>query len=290
MASGVLLAINCQEDKLYEHRHLIFAMYSDRFDRIAFLVNDTCELDPSFTNIVTPWKPPPYSPGRACPCGDAHYGAHAVDVHQKHPRLADLAHAAEGYEAVIFADTDCILSPALTAEAIRRRCTEFDAIVPPIQHWPRGDGSWYWSVHEAGYSSLDRMIHYLDRDRLLRHWRQFRGLPLIPEPSPPLLPMFCGFSDWLAFDAMFLRRIARDFVAMQQVWHEAAIPTAILHGTSRIQVARCQVLWGPDRELPLAELMARARHHDFVHPIKFGHHGNNLVKYYFDCQNYGSIL
>lgn len=290
MASGVLLAINCQEDKLYEHRHLLSAMYSDRFDRIAFLVNETCEADPSFTNIVTLWKPPPYCPGRACPCGDAYYGTHAVDMHQKHPRLAALADAAEGYEVAIFADTDCILSPALTAESIRRRCAEFDVVMPPIQHWPRGNGSWSWSVHEAGYPSLDRMMHYLDRDRLLRHWRQFRGQCIIPESPPPLLPMFCGFSDWLAFDASFLRRIARDFVALQHVWHEAAIPTAILHGTSRIQIARCQVLWGADRELSLPELMRRVRHHDYVHPIKFGQYGPQILDHYIQMQIAGSII
>ena len=119
----------------------------------------------------------------------------------------------------------------------------------------------------------------LDRQRLLDHWKAVGGR-LVGDDPDPLVPMFMGFSDWLAFPTEVLQRVARDCILLQEVWHEAAIPTAIVHNTATIQFARCRVLWGEDRNRPLAELMAMLPDNDFVHPIKFGQHGRAIVEQY----------
>ncbi len=277
---GVLLAINCQEDKLYAYRHLIAEMYAGRFDELAFVVNETCEPDPAFANVVATWKPPPYCPARECPCNDPYYGRHADGVHSKHPRLAELAAHSGGFDAVLFADTDCVLSPSLDSSAVLGMLEGVDVVMPPIEYRPREDWSWCWTHRESGYPSLDRLARYLDRGRLIDHWRALGGAPIDPEPPPPLPPMFAAFSDWLAFRSDFLREVAPDFIAAQEVWHEVAVPTIILHATPRIRFSHCLVLWEGDRDRPLPWLVDELRRHDFVHPIKFGRHGAELLEAY----------
>jgi hypothetical protein len=281
MSDNVLLVINCQEDTLYSHRHLIRNLYQSRFPRISFLVNPTCPLDHEYSNIVVRWTPPPFSPARECSCRHRCPEPHTQDLHVRHPRLIDVADAATeaGVEAVLYSDTDCVFSPTLDATAIARRCRRFDAITPPIAHHPRGDRSWIWAHNDVGFPALDRMSRALDRQRLLDHWKALGGRLAGDDPDP-LVPMFMGFADWLAFPTEVLQRVARDCLVLQQVWHEAAIPTAIVHNTSRIQFARCRVLWGEDRNRPLAELMAMLPDNDFVHPIKFGEHRAAIVEQY----------
>jgi hypothetical protein len=281
MSDDVLLVINCQEDTLYEHRHLIHGLYRARFPRISFLVNPSCPLDDRYANIVVRWTPPPFSPARECTCRHRHHDRHTQDLHIRHPRLIDVADAAveAGVEAVLYCDTDCILSPQLDARAIARRCREYDAITPPIVHHARGDRSWIWAYHDVGFPALDRVGRALDRQRLLDHWKALGGR-LNGEDPAPLVPMFSGFADWLASPTDVLQRVARDYLVLQQVWHEVAIPTGIVHNTSRIQFARCRVIWGEDQNRPLAERMAMLRGNDFVHPIKFGRHGREIVEQY----------
>jgi hypothetical protein len=277
MSDDVLLVINCQEDTLYEHRHLIRGLYQSRFPRISFLVNPTCPLDLGYSNIVVRWTLPPFSSARECTCRHRGNDRHTYDKHIRHPRLIDVADAA--VEAVLYCDTDCILSPQLDARAIARRCREFDAITPPITHHRRGDRSWIWAHRDAGFPALDRAGRALNRQCLFDHWKTVGGRLNGDDPAP-LLPMFMGFADWLACPTEVFRRVARDCLVLQQAYHEVAIPTSVVHNTARIQFAHCRVLWGEDRNLPLDELLAMLRDTDFVHPIKFGQHGWAIVERY----------
>jgi hypothetical protein len=107
--------------------------------------------------------------------------------------------------------------------------------------------------------------HRFDRQRMLRHWAAYGGGPL-PEDDRP--PMFFGFCDWLVFRSTFFSRLVDDLRILRGVWHEAAIPTALVHNTGRIGVSNGLSLWGRGRDRSLGELMETLRDHDFVHAVK----------------------
>jgi hypothetical protein len=262
MSGRVLLVINFATDFPYPNRHVLREMYAHRFDGLALSVSKTCPSDADFQHVVQSWQPSRFI---HCPCGNRELGEHSIHVHTFHSRLIDIAAAADGYEFVVFAEDDCILSPRLDAEHIRRRCQEYDALLSPI--WPcyRDDPTWVWLHHESGYPEFDTVSERLDRQRLLSNWAAYSD---IAAPDAPCVPMFFSFSDWLVFRVSFLQSILDDLRLFQDVWGESAIPTAILHNTSRIGRSNGIALWHSDRQQLLADLMHKLRDHDFVHPIK----------------------
>jgi hypothetical protein len=238
-------------------------MYGDRFPDIAFAVGETCERDDRCTNIVTRWRPRLVD--HFCGACNPAYGPHPAGNLCFHPRLVEVAAAADGYEFVVFTEDDCVLAPRIDPTQIRRRCADMDAIVPFLSFCDRDDTSWVWTQHPTGYPAFDRVSDHFDRGRLLRHWAAFGGIP-----APPVLyvPMFSGFVDFLVFRVDFIRRLVADLRVLEDVWHETAIPTAILHNTTRIGLADGVALWGAGRERSLEDLMGMLAAHDFVHPIK----------------------
>jgi hypothetical protein len=267
-SDDVLLVLNCQQDLSYANRHVLRALYGDRFPELAFAIAATCAPDIAFRNIATAWEPR-LRENICCACYDLADGRHPAGIHVTQPRLVEVARAAaaEGFRYVVFADDDCILSPRLDPAEIRHRfaATGAEAIVPSLWFCDRDDDSWLWTRHPTGYPAFDAASARFDRHRLLRHWESFSGTK-----APPVLyvPMFGGFVDWLAFRVDFLDRLVPDLLALADLWHETAIPTAILHQTDRISLADGAALWGADRHQPTDALFGLLADRDFVHPIK----------------------
>ncbi len=271
MSGRVLLVINYSLDFPYSNRHLLHEMYAHKFDGFALSVSRTCPTDAEFQHIVQSWQPTRFI---NCPCGNRSLKTHSIHVHTFHSRLIDVAAFADGYEFVVFAEDDCILAPQLDAEQIRRRCEASDAILSPIRSCQRDDPDWIWASHQSGYPEYDTVSDQLDRQRLLANWAAYSN---IAAPDDPRVPMFFGFCDWLVFRVSFLQSIVDDLRRLQDVWLEAAIPTAILHNTSRIGISNGLALWFGDRQQPLVDLMHKLRDHDFVHPIKLLDHSREEV-------------
>lgn len=263
MSQRVLLVLNCAADASYANRSLLGTLYAGRFDDVAFAVSGTCPLDAACWNIVAAWRPPPDSP--ECICGTPVWGRHLALQHALHPRLIDIAQIGEGFEFVVFAEDDCLLSPAIDAAAVRRRCAGLDALTPPIFYCSRAAQDWVWTHHATGYPAYLEATRDWSCEQLLRNWAGYGGQPL---PDDPPQPMFFGFSDCAVFRFSFLRRLALDLTRLLSVWHEAAIPSAVLYNSSRLGKLDGLALWGPQREQSLAELLSLLAVRDFVHPIK----------------------
>nr|HLQ45282.1 hypothetical protein [Planctomycetaceae bacterium] len=105
----------------------------------------------------------------------------------------------------------------------------------------------------------------LDAGQLLRNWRDHSGQAA---PDQDWTPAFSGFVDCLILRRDFLQRMVPTLGLLREVWHELAIPTAVLQHTSRVGISNGLALWGTDREQPLDRLLRRLGQHDFVHPIK----------------------
>jgi hypothetical protein len=261
-AGRVLLVVNFTLDATFANRHVLAEMYGGRFDGLLFSISSTCVPDPAYANFVSRWVPP-Y--GHPCSCGNPALGRHAAALHASHPRLAELAWLANEYEFLVMTEDDCILAPWLDAAAVRQRCAEVQAALPAIYHCPREHPAWSWAGHPAGCAAVDAVADMLDFARLQAHWRSYSGRE---SPAEESRPVFSAFVDFLVFRTAFLRQVAGDFMQLAEVWHEIAIPTAILHQTSRIGKTDGLALWGEDRNRPLAALMATLGEHEFVHPIK----------------------
>ena len=262
MSDAVLLVVNCALDSSYENRHVLDRMYRGRFDRVLFAVSPTCRPDEGFDTVVQSWEPPGTP---ACVCYNAELGPHGALRHSFHPRLVELAEVAAEFDFVVFTEDDCVISPSVDADWVHQRCGESDCVVPPIWHCDRSNTGWVWTQHGAGYPAFDAVSRLFDRRRMISNWTAYGGGPLPEEDGPP---MFFGFADWLVFGGAFFGRLVRDLRTLRGVWHEIAIPTAILHNTSRVGVSNGLALWGTARDRPLEELTAILREHDFVHPIK----------------------
>jgi hypothetical protein len=182
-----------------------------------------------------------------------------------HPRLVEIARIEDDFEFVLFTEDDCLLSPALDAAAVRRRAADLDALTPPIFFCAREARDWTWAQHATGDPAYDAATRDWSRATLLRCWAAYGGQPL---PDDHRLPMFFGFSDCLIFRFSFLRRLAADLARLLPVWHEAAIPSAVLYRAERLGKLQGLALWGSERERPLAELVALLGRDDYVHPIK----------------------
>jgi hypothetical protein len=263
--NDVLLVVNCQRDASYGNRHVLTALYGDRFPEIAFTVGASCSIDNAFRTIVTDWEPSLVDNQCAC-CPASHpWGRHPAGLHHFHPRLARLASLLDDYNYLVFVEDDCILSPRVDPEWVRSRCSGVDALVVHLVFCDRDGRSWLWGRHPTGYEAFDRVAQRFDRRRLLRHYAELTGLP-----APPVayVPMYSACSDGYIFRTDLLRRMAPDLEALAEVWVEAAVPTALLHHTARLGPLNGLALWGDDRNRPTADLFAALADHDFVHPIK----------------------
>jgi|SRR5665213_1797238 len=271
----VLLAVNCQLDSSYQNREVLQSLYGDRFDAIAFVVNHSCATDKHYTNIISYWEPAPLGADNRCLCGNPFYGDHSIGVHTFHPRLQYVADNAEDYEFVLFVEDDCVLSPRVTANRVQELCANYDAVLPGIWLCNPTDSSWVWNRRVERYSNREGVKKYFDAARLREHWRNFSGAPFPPQPG---VPMFAGFADFFILRVSLLRQIIADLQALEQVWHEIAIPTAILHHTSRIGLAEGIALWGDDRNRPLNELIAMLRSVDWLHPVKLSMYPSSRIR------------
>jgi hypothetical protein len=268
----VALVVNCQLPRSYDNRRLLGALYGGRFPRMAFGVGPDVEPDPRFPTIVSRWRPRRYLHHQcgACP---PDYWRHPAGVHQLHPRLVAIAEsdALDGADWLLFVEDDCLLGPHVTPAGLAARAGDAEVVIPPLWFCDRDDDSWLWPAHPTGYAAFDEdgVADRLDRDRLMAHWEAYSG-----RPAPPVLytPLFGGFVDWILIRPALLRRMVPDLIAMAEVWHELAVPTAVLHHTRRVAVADGLALWGRDRHQPLDRLLALLPGRDFVHAIKPGLH------------------
>lgn len=262
---SVLLVLNCQADFSYGNRRTLARLYGDRFPDLLFTVGASCAIDPDFPTLATDWSP--RLKHNLCACCDPSVDPHPSGRHATHPRLARVAEyaASRGFEAVVFAEDDCLLGPSVDRDSILARLERHDALVPHLGLCDRDDRAWVWTRHPTGYPAFDAASSTLDRPRMLRHYAAFSG-----GFAPPILamPMFGGFVDMLVFRTELLLRMAPDLIALQDVWHEAAIPSALMNRTARVGPLRGRALWGDDRDLPTESLFAMLHGDDYVHPIK----------------------
>jgi hypothetical protein len=261
-AGRVLLVVNFTLDATYRNRHLLATLYAGRFDGLLFSVSSTCVPDPAFVNCVQRWVPPFRHP---CLCGNPALGQHPSALHVSHPRLAEIVWLAREYEFLVITEDDCLLAPWLDAAAVRQRCAEVQAAMPEIYYCPRDHATWSWAQHPAGCAAVDAVADTLDFTRLRTHWLAYSDNALPPEEPRPV---FSAFVDFLVFRTEFLRQIAGDLVRLREVWHEIAIPTAVLHNTYRIRRTDGIALWGDERNRPLEQLLGELQEHEFLHPIK----------------------
>lgn len=263
MGGGVLLVVNCALDASYANRHVLRDMYEGMFDEVAFAVSPTCSIDDEFNNIVQSWDPSQLQ--NSCPCGTPALGEHSTSIHSFHPRLVDVQPIARPYEFLVFSEDDCVVSPRLDATRIREKCGRYDAYMNELEYCGRDNTRWIWTQHETGYPSFDAVAAQFDRERLLGNFRAHRAVAALRDVGTP---MFYGFVDFFVLRTQLLGKVIADLQKLQSTWHEAAIPTAVLHHTSRIGVSNGLSLWGDDRLQTLPKLMDWLRLHDFLHPIK----------------------
>jgi hypothetical protein len=222
-------------------------------------------VDPEYPTIVTDWSPARRDNQCACCPASEPWGRHPAGIHHFHPRLVQIARYAQNFEFIVFVEDDCLLSPRIDPKWVRQRLADAEALIAYVDFCDRDDRRWSWGRHETGYEAFDPVSERFDRRRLLDHHADRTGLP-----APPVayVPLFSGYCDALAFRAGFLRQLASDLEALAEVWMELAIPTAILHHTTRIGPFAGLPLWGSERDRPLSELFGLLANHDFVHPIK----------------------
>lgn len=262
MAGGVLLIVNCALDSSYGNRSVLQAMYGNRFDKLVFTVSATCPVDPHFPTIAQRDAPPARP---LCICCNDELGEHGALRHSFHWRLLAADPIAADYDFVLFTEDDCVISPHWDADRVRRCGDDFDAVSPPLRPCRRDNLDWVWTQHPAGYPAFDAASERLNHRRLAAHWADY-GKSSLPPTADPV--MFYGFCDFFLATNRIWRGLMEDLGALRRVWHESAIPTALLHQTPRIGVSTGLPLWGSDRERSLSELMGLLDEHDFVHAIK----------------------
>lgn len=264
-----LLVINCQQALSYDNRGVLTSLYGDRFPSMLFTVGGTCPIDPAYPTLATDWTP--RLRDNVCACCDPSRDPHPAGRHATHPRLARVAEYARdrGHDLVVFVEDDCLLGPGVDDGSIRQRMEGRDALIPYVAYCDRDSARWVWTNHATGYPAFDVSARGFDRERMRRHYAAFSG-----EPAPPVLftPMFGCFADMLVFRTELLAAMAPDLIALQDVWHEAAIPSALMHRTSRVDRLNGVALWGDGRERTRDELFGMLNVRDYVHPIKLSHY------------------
>jgi hypothetical protein len=270
MGRGVLLIVNCALDSSYRNRHVLQAIYGNRFDELVFTVSETCPTDPLFATVA---QADPSPAGPPCICCNDELGPHGALRHSFHWRLLAAEAIAAEFDHVVFAEDDCLISPQWDADRVRRLGAVWDAWAPPIRPCSRDQSDWVWSRHAAGYPAFDAVAHGLDHVRLAAHGAQY-GDGHRPGMAPV---MFYGFSDFLVAAGRIWRGLMRDLKLLRTVWHEAAIPTALLHQTPRVGVSNGLALWGSDRDRSLVELIGLLGKHDFVHAVKLSQYDESDI-------------
>ncbi len=277
--SSVAVVINFQIARSRANREILRALYGERFPKLGFCVGPDLDsgadvdLDAGSEpdTIVSSWRPTRllHHQCGACP---AEYSRHPAGIHQLHPRLVAIAESPwiEGADWLLFVEDDCLLGPHVTPETLVERAGDAEVVLSPVWLCDRDDDdAWLWPWHPTGYPAFTEpgVADRLDRDRLLAHWEAYSG-----HPAPPLLytPLFGAFADWILIRPSLLRRLVPDLLAMAEVWHELAIPTALMHHSARIGLTNGLSLWGHDRNQPLERLLGLLPGRDFVHAIKPG--------------------
>jgi hypothetical protein len=279
MTQRVLLVVNCALDRSYENRHVLRALYDEQFDAFNLAVSQTCAIDPAYATIVQSWDI--NESQIPCPCGTEALGEHTTSIHSLHPRLIDIARHSEDFDYVVFAEDDCLIAPTIRSDWVVQQMAERDVYLPPIEFCPREHTTWVWTQHETGYPAYDRIAHRLTQKQLRDHWSQYSHEGLSHDERTPL---FFGFVDFVIFRSEFLRDIASDLATLINVWHEVAIPTAVMSRTSRIGRSNGVALWGEDRQRTLDDLTSLLRQHDFVHPVKLSQYSHQSL-----CSVYSRI-
>jgi hypothetical protein len=258
----VILALNCQRPASYGNRGVLRALYGARFPEHVFLVGPGCVADPGYPTLRVPFEPWIPGPCPACPG----LAPHAAGIHHLHPRLAAVAGLVGERDHVLFVEDDCVLSPRWTEAAVRARGDAADAWAGPLW-WcdPEDDRGWCWPGHATGFAAFGRVDAAFDGARLARHWREVSGQELPPRLD---VPLFGGFVDCLVLRGGLLRAMAADLERLAEVWHELAIPTALLQQTPRIGTLQGRALWGSERLRSLEALVGMLQAADFVHPLK----------------------
>ncbi|HVX14994.1 MAG TPA: hypothetical protein VHC22_27635 [Pirellulales bacterium] len=272
MPDDVLLVVNCQHEYCYANRHLLRELYSQNFANLVFAVSPLFELDPSYDHVVATWQCDPHK--NRCTCIAPFYGEHSANVHCFHTRLLDVAKVADEAQFVVFVEDDCLLAPRMNPATIANLCAGFDALLPPVWLLPRDNTSWIWTRHDTGYPAFDAVAAGFDRQRLLSNWREYSGTE---PPDVSYVPLMSAFVDAFVLRTDLLERMIDDLTRMREVWHEASIPTAVLHQTSRIGRLNGLALWGEERNRGMHELVGLLSAQDFVHPIKLSNYPTDEI-------------
>ena len=270
----MLLVVNCQEDRSYGNRQALRAIYRERFPHLLFAVGATCAIDPEFPTLATDWMP--RLRDNVCACCDPSRDPHPAGRHATHPRLvgiAEYAHAND-HDMIVFVEDDCLLGPSVCESRIRDRMRDRDALISYVGFCDRDSTKWIWTRHPTGYPAFDAAAQGFDRDRMRRNFAEFSG-----EPPLPVLyaPMFGSFADMLVFRTDLLMKMSPDLTALQDVWHEAAIPSALMHRTANVGHLNGVALWGDGRERSRDDLFAMLDGKDYVHPIKLSQYSESEV-------------
>lgn len=263
---SIQLIVNCQLPRSRANRGLLRTLYGERFPNLAFCVGPEGDSEPD--TIVSPWRPTRYLHHQcgACP---PEYSRHPAGIHHLHARLVAIAESPFLARAdwLLFVEDDCLIGPHVTPETLAENAGDAEVVLSPVWYCDRDDDSWLWPWHPTGYEAFNApgVADRFDRQRLLDHWEASSG-----QPAPPILytPLFGAFVDWILIRPALLRRMVPDLLAMAEVWHELAIPTAIMHHTARIGLSSGLSLWGKDRHQPLDALLGLLPGRDFVHAIK----------------------
>ena len=258
----ILLLIYFNYDEHYSNRKLLVELYREQFDSIGFLIHESCVPDPAFRNFVSCWQPPPLSEENRCP----HCGTRPAQYHNMHTRLAEVAPQLMEYDAVVFMHDDVLLSPSFSSAWVEHALGEQDALLMKLD-WldPIRNAWWTWTNHGCGWPAFARVAQFFDQRVFSSHWHAQSGEAL-PTDGPPLA--FWAEMDLSVLRTSLIRDMAEDMMRLSDVWSEIAIPTAIMHHTSRVGISGGIALWGERRDLSLEELLDLAEHHPFVHPLK----------------------
>ncbi len=257
-----LLLIYFNYDEHYANRKILTELYRDQFAAIGFLIHGSCPPDPEYRNYIAHWQPPPLTEANRC----VHCGTRPAQYHNMHTRLAEIAPQLMEFDAVVFMHDDVFLSPSFSAQWVAQALEGYDALLMKIGALdPKRDTWWVWTNHDSGWPAVARVAQHFDQSTLSRNWRERTGSNL---PTDREALAFWGEMDLSVLRTSLIQAMIPDLYRLHEVWSEVAIPTAIMHHTSRVGISGGLALWGEEREKSFDELLALAEQHPFVHPLK----------------------